>query len=79
MFEVKVTGPSIVPAIPEAASESRGKVFLRLGGVESRLRKLARVLGVVLVEQLEAQGNATDEGARTFGATGASSLGYPGG
>jgi hypothetical protein len=50
--EVKAIGPSIAPAIPEAASQSRGCVLLRLEGVASRLRKLARVLGVVRVEQL---------------------------
>jgi hypothetical protein len=36
-------GPSIVAPIPEAASQSGGSVLLRLAGVESRLRNLARV------------------------------------
>jgi hypothetical protein len=48
-------GPSIVAPIPEATSQSRGSVLLRLEGVESRLRNLVRVLTVVRVEQLRAQ------------------------
>ena len=50
--EGNAIGPSIVPAIPEAASQSGGSVLLRLEGVELRLRNLARVLVVVRVEQL---------------------------
>jgi len=50
--EVNAIGFSIVPAIPEAASQSRGSVLLRLEGVELRLRNLARVLVVIRVEQL---------------------------
>jgi hypothetical protein len=50
--EVNVIGPSIVPAIPEAASQSSGNALLRLEGVESHLRNLARMLAVVCVEQL---------------------------
>ena len=50
--DVKSIGPSIVPAIPEAASQSGGRVLLRLQGVDARFRNLARVLVVVRVEQL---------------------------
>jgi hypothetical protein len=50
--EVNAIGSSIVPAIPEAASQSRGSVLLGLEGVELRLRNLARVLVVIRVEQL---------------------------
>jgi hypothetical protein len=50
--EVNAIGLSIVPAIPEAASQSTGSVLLRLEGVELRLRNLARVLVVICVEQL---------------------------
>jgi hypothetical protein len=52
MFEVQAIGPSIVLAIPEAASQSRGSVLLRLEGVESHLRNLVRMLAVVCVEEL---------------------------
>jgi hypothetical protein len=50
--EVKAIGPSIVPAIPEAASQSRGSGLLRLEDVEMRFCYFARVLAVVRVEQL---------------------------
>ncbi|MDB5783659.1 MAG: hypothetical protein JWQ50_3574 [Caballeronia mineralivorans] len=50
--EVNATGSLIVPAIPEAASQSRGSVLLRLEGIELSLRNLARVLVVIRVEQL---------------------------
>jgi hypothetical protein len=53
--EVKAIGPLIVLATPEAATQSRRSVLLRLEGVESRLRNLARVVVVVRVEQLLAQ------------------------
>jgi hypothetical protein len=50
--EVNAIDSSIVPAIPEASSQSRGSVLLRLEGVELRLCNLARVLVVIRVEQL---------------------------
>jgi hypothetical protein len=50
--EDNAIGFSIVPAIPEAASQSTGSVLMRLEGIELRLRNLTRVLVVIRVEQL---------------------------
>jgi hypothetical protein len=50
--EVNAIGASIVPAIPEAASQSIRGALLRLEGVESHLRNLVRTLAVICVEQL---------------------------
>ena len=50
--EVNAIGPSIVPAIPEAASQSIGSALLRLERIELHFGNLARVLAVVCVEQL---------------------------
>ncbi|CAB3743541.1 hypothetical protein LMG27174_07004 [Paraburkholderia rhynchosiae] len=52
MFWVKATGSLIVPAIPEAASQSRGSALPRLQGVEACLLRIVRMQVAVRVEQL---------------------------
>lgn len=80
MLEVKAMVPSIVPAIPEAVRRFCGSGLLRLGGVgRVALAQSRRMLVVVRVEQLEARGSATVEGARRSDASRASSPSCPGG